>query len=251
MTIKNRHVWESGYWPAADHFSYAFFVRWLSLIQLEMRARGPPKFEANYLWPKILLRGMCNFFLPPAIPLHFLFHFIFISSHPLSFTPLNYFHPSVLVLFHWYYPTNERKAAVLSRPNSGSCSPKQQWFMWPFFSFFPEYFGMQKPNLAAAAMPAAPCTCAAHNSKPQLKTTGSISVVPSCAWSSSCWYFICSKGPNHQLLTFTELVLFVASSTVMYRELGTLIIVALPSVYASATGKCVAVDLITLVLDLR
>lgn len=89
---------------------------------------------------------MCNFFLPPAIPLHFLFHFIFISSHPLSFTPLNYFHPSLLVLFHWYYPTNERKAAVLSRPNSGSCSPKQQWFMWPFFSFFLSTLECRRPT---------------------------------------------------------------------------------------------------------
>lgn len=77
--------------------------------------------------------GICNFFLPPAIPLHFLFHFIFISSHLLSFTPLNYFHPSLLVLYHYYCPTDYKKAAVLSRLSSGICSPQQQWFMWSFF----------------------------------------------------------------------------------------------------------------------
>lgn len=126
------------------------------------------------------------------------FHFHFISSPLFHITQL---HSSISIsLLSPLLPHRLKK-----RPLSGSCSPQQQWFMWSsLFSFFLCTLEGEVPICASSSL-----YFTAHTSNPQLRAMGSLSGVP---WVQSrcCWYLICCRGVNCQLLTFPEPVLFVA-----------------------------------------
>lgn len=155
--------------------------------------------------------GICNFFLPPAIPLHFLFHFIFISSHLLSSTPLNYFHPSLLVLYHYYCPTDYKKSSCAVKTQFRDLFPPTAViyviFLYFFFFFLCTLEGeiltsveVLCQQLPVFALP----TPAIPSSGPQGSSQMYHRVQSRCYW-----YLICSGGANGHLLTFTKPVLFL------------------------------------------